>query len=305
MFHFMTTKFETVALAAAAMGLVSGCSSSGQASMTVLLSDAPGDFQAAVVTITEIDLDGPAGTTVLSTTKTTTDLLKLAGNTATLVNGTAIEPGSYDQLRFVITGGYVQVDNGAGGSEIFATSATYEGLPAGAVVAGTLKMPSFAQSGLKVDLPSGGLVVGTEAKVVMVDFKVAESFGHEAGNSGSWVMHPVVQASDVTLSGTLNVKLALGTGVTLPLIDTHQVTLADFSVTVMCTDGVVRTEPLVLANGTFGASFQFLAPATETITFTGPVGLTFTTSPASPATATVSSGQLTEADFTVTAATSP
>ena len=39
----------------------------------------------------------------------TTDLLTLANDVATLVDGAVIPAGPYSQLRFVITGGYVDV----------------------------------------------------------------------------------------------------------------------------------------------------------------------------------------------------
>lgn len=299
----MTNTINRVALALA-MGLGAGCSSSsGEANITVLLTDAPATLKAAVVTITEIDLEGPAGVTVLSTAKTTTNLLTLAATAATLVNATPIEPGTYEQLRFVITGGYVAVDDGAGGTQIFASSPTYEGLPSGATVAGTLKMPSYAESGLKIDLPGGALTVGIESKVLLVDFNVEQSFGHGSGGSGSWVMHPVVTATDVTLSGTLNVKLALGAGVALPVVNMHQVTLADFSA-VLTFNGVSKTVALVAGGGTFGASFKFLAPGAYTVTLTA-AGVTFTTSPSVPTTVNVLSGQATEVDFTLKTAITP
>src|SRR5512140_3758347 len=187
--------------------------------ITVLMKDAPADVTAAVVTISEIDLVGSGGLTVLSTTKTTTDLLKLANDTATLVDAVEVPSGTYSQLRFVITGGYVEV-----GGVIYASSPTYEGLPAEVTVGGTLQMPSYAQSGLKVDLPGGAATIGTATKVLLVDFDVSQSFGQQAGASGAWVMHPVVKATDIEFAGAVDVSLKLGTGVTLP----SPTTLASF-----------------------------------------------------------------------------
>jgi hypothetical protein len=148
-----------------------------------------------VVTISEVDLVGESGVTVLSTTAVTTDLLKLSNDAATLVKDAVVPPGHYTQLRFVITGGYVQV-----GGEVYASSPTYEGLPPETTVTGKLQMPSYAQSGLKIDLPSGGLDLGTAQKIVVVDFDVSQSFGHQAGNSGMWVMHPVCARTRSTVS---------------------------------------------------------------------------------------------------------
>jgi hypothetical protein len=56
-------------------------------------------------------------------------------------------------------------------------------------------MPSFGTSGLKVKLPGDLLVVDDDDHVILVDFDAAQSFGQVAGNSGQWVMHPVITAS--------------------------------------------------------------------------------------------------------------
>jgi hypothetical protein len=179
--------------ALAAPVLLLACGGQGTGKISVRLTDAPGDFTSAVVTISRVELVGSGGAVVLSDTPVTTDLLTLANDAADLVTSAVVPVGSYGQLRFVISGGYVEVEQAGGGSLVYASPA-YDAVPEGAAVAGTLKMPSFAESGLKVDLP-GGLQVGTDAYVLLVDFDVAQSFGHDAGGSGGWVMHPVVKGS--------------------------------------------------------------------------------------------------------------
>jgi hypothetical protein len=275
-----------------------GSSQAGTSKLTVLLKDAPANLTAAVVTISEIDLVGSEGPIVLSTTAVTTDLLTLANDTATLVKDAVIPRGTYSQLRFVITGGYIEVPQAGGGSMIYASSPTYAGLPEGAMMGGTLQMPSYAQSGLKIDL--GGLEVGTDAKVLLVDFDAAQSFGQQAGGSGMWVMHPVCTATEVQLTGTLNVSLRLGTGVTLP----GGASLASFTAVLGSAGGTPKTLPLAAAgDGTFTAGFVYLVPGDYTLDFdANGVVSTFTTAPALPATVTVRSGQATPAAFTVTAA---
>lgn len=62
---------------------------------------------------------------------------------------------------------------------------------------GTLIMPSVAQAVLKVNLPGDRLFVDGNAQTLLVDFDVSQSFGQQAGESGSWVMHPVIQATEV------------------------------------------------------------------------------------------------------------
>ncbi|MGH7702858.1 MAG: DUF4382 domain-containing protein [Gemmatimonadales bacterium] len=273
----------------------------GSGTLSLLLTDAPGDLKAAVVTISEIDLQGSGGTQVLSTTPTTTDLLTLAGSAQSLVQGALIPAGTYTQLRFVITGGYIEVEDLGGGSSIYASSPNYAGLPAGAQVAGPLRMPSFAQSGLKVTLPGNALTItdGGE-KVLLVDFDVSQSFGHLAGQSGMWVMHPVVQATDVTVSGGFKTSLELGTGVTLP----GTVLLGDFSAVLTASDNSTTTVPFTDPNstGVFEAQFDFLAPGSYTLSLPLPAGVTsFTTTPAVPLPVTVSAGQQGSAALTLTA----
>jgi Domain of unknown function (DUF4382) len=173
--------------------------SSGPATLTIHLTDAVGDVQAAVVTIAEVYLQGTGGRTVLRGTPYTVDLVSLATTSTVLLENVSVAAGTYPQLRFVVTGAYIAVEDVTGGTRIFASSPDYEGLPAGTVVDGVLQLPSYATSGLKVQLPGAGLevpVAGTMS--LLVDFDVAQSFGHEAGNSGQWVMHPVITATNIS-----------------------------------------------------------------------------------------------------------
>lgn len=188
--------FRTLLATAAIAGCSDSTSSNGSGHVSLLLTDAPGDVVAAVVTISAVKLQGDHGTVVLLDNGFTTDLLDLAGTIATLATDVEVENGRYHELRFIITGGYVEVDNGDGTTSIYASSPTYAGLPLGATVSGSLQMPSFGSSGLKVKVP-GDLLVDSDQHILLVDFDAAQSFGHAAGNSGMWVMHPVVVASEM------------------------------------------------------------------------------------------------------------
>lgn len=302
----MTSKWLSLT---ASLALLAGCGGAsggsgagstgtgGTGKFSLLLKDAPASLQAAVVTIAEVDLVGSSGTQVLGTTPTTLDLLTLASDAARLIDGAVVPAGTYDQLRFVITGGYVQV-----GGSIYASSTTYEGLPPGAVVTGVLRMPSYAQSGLKVDLPAGGVTIGSDEKIVVVDFDVSQSFGHQAGNSGAWVMHPVCKATEIEFTGSLHVTLALAPQVSLP----PGTTLASFGAVVTpAGGGDALIAPLGdEGNGEFGVVFQFLAPGDYLVSFRPPMAIAgFTTGPGVPASATVSSAQSTSASFLLLTAT--
>lgn len=188
-----------------ALGAVAACSDStssgGSGKLSILLTDAPGDVKAAVVTISEIYLQGSSGRVVLMNTPVTTDLLTLANTTTQLVKDATVPAGRYAQLRFVVTGGYLEVENASGGTSTYASSPDYAGLPNGAPVDGALRMPGEAQSGLKVNLPGDALTLTSDGKILLVDFDVSQSFGHAAGASGEWVMHPVLTATEVQPSG--------------------------------------------------------------------------------------------------------
>ena len=75
-----------------------------------------------MVTISEVDLVGSGGIQVLSQTPTAVDLLTLAASATTLVQGVEIPSGTYSQLRFKITGACIAVDDGNGGSTVYATT---------------------------------------------------------------------------------------------------------------------------------------------------------------------------------------
>jgi hypothetical protein len=284
-----------LALTGAACSDSTGNATSGK--ITVLLTDAPGDIKTAVVTISQIYLQGGAegdeasGRVILRDTPVTTDLLTLASSTAELVKDATIPAGTYGQLRFVITGGYIEVENADGTTSIFASSPDYAGLPAGAAVNGSLKMPSFGQSGLKVSVP-GGITIDGQQTVLLVDFDVSQSFGKETG-TGKWVMSPVIKGTDLGNTGSLKVTLAKDAALTLPTIGGSPVTLGQFKATVTATGGTPKQLALTDANndGVFEADFPYLPAGSYAVDFVAPAGITaFTTTPAHPATVTVAAG---------------
>lgn len=180
-----------------ALALVAGCDGqgpNGTTSFSVKLKDAPGDVQQAVVTISEVDLVGSGGVQVLTQTPTTVDLLTLASTTASLVQDVEVPSGHYEQLRFKITGACLAVENGSGGTDVYATDG-YDATQCGGAATGPLQSPSFAESGLKVTMAGNALELTGPEKIVLVDFDVSQSFGHDASG---WVMHPVVTGGTIT-----------------------------------------------------------------------------------------------------------
>ncbi|MEO8228001.1 MAG: DUF4382 domain-containing protein, partial [Gemmatimonadota bacterium] len=173
----------------------------GSTSLSIRLKDVPSELQKAVVTISEVDLVGSNGTIVLSSTPVTVDLLTLAAQTMDLVKDATVPSGTYTQLRFKISGAYIETGTPGVTTSIYATSPTYAGLPAGTQVTGDLQTPSFDQSGLKVTMQDNSLVIEGDQKILLVDFDVSQSFGHAAGQSDNWVMHPVITGGTLTASG--------------------------------------------------------------------------------------------------------
>jgi len=205
----------------------------GPGTLSVLLTDAPGEFLQAWVQVERIELmvdddefgegegagngNGENGRVILRDDLYETDLLTLANDVATLVDEEAIPAGTYSQLRFVIPAGCIIVEGeNEGEARIFSSSGYGRCADEAAaaeldvVFEGRLKMPSFAQSGLKVNLPGAGLDLGENRTVLLLDFDVSESFGKEAGRSGQWVMRPVIKAVDITLSSSITVTLQEG-----------------------------------------------------------------------------------------------
>jgi len=195
--------------AAAALFAVVACDDDGdtplapeRGALTLLLTDAPGDIRTAVVTIEQIYLqpdsnsDAAADRVVLMDAPITVDLLTLADTSQTIVDSLAIPAANYAQLRFVISGAYIAVEGADTASRlIYATSTTYAGLPAGTTPAGRLITPSWGSSGLKVQLPGNALTIVDGTTTLLIDFDVSQSFGKAAGQSGNWIMSPIIQAT--------------------------------------------------------------------------------------------------------------
>lgn len=253
-------------------------------SVTIQLTDAPGDVEAAVVTISEVYLQGEGGRVTLTDEEVTVDLLDLANSTAVLVDEAVVPEGTYSELRFVITGAYVEVENASGGTDIYASSPSYSGLPPGATVFGDLQMPSLGQSGLKVQMVNGEDLEITEDQDILVDFDVSQSFGKAAGQSGKWVMNPVIKGAVITEAVSFTAILGLAQGVTLPTVGGNAVTLSQFKAEL---NGEEMDFTDSDNNGTFEAEFRFLLPGIYELEIIAPAGVTITTNPASPIEVTI------------------
>lgn len=274
---------------------------------TLLLTDAPGDLEAAVVTISQVTLQGSGQPIELLDAPFTGDLLDLRNEFAALVRGFDLPAGSYSQLRVIIDGAYIEAET-ENGTTICASSPDYEGLPAGVSADCTLHMPSMGTSGLKINLPGGRLDIGEGETIVMLDFDASKSFGHQAGRSGRWVMHPVIKATNVTFGGNLLARIQLGSGIVLPVIGTDTIRLSSFTALLTPAGGgtpVPVTFSDANGDGIYEALFKGIAPGTYTLSLTGPAGLITTFSPTLPLTVTVGERQTTTQLITLASAALP
>lgn len=189
-------------------------SPAGDGSVTLKLTDAPGNLAHAWVELSQIYLLGEgedgAEVVLMHGPSGLIDLLDLAGATADLVRDVPVPAGHYSQLRLVVEAAIIETEDG----RVFATVGAEH--PDGTTVTDHLQCPSCSQSGLKIKLPGGSIEIQKEARILVIDFDVRESFGHEAGKSGKWIMHPVIHATELVSSGAIAGSIALAPGVTIP-----------------------------------------------------------------------------------------
>ena len=292
-----------LALALAACGeSTNGPDRSG---LTIRLTDAPGDLDAAFIKISQFVLrtdenDPPIIIDVDPEDAGFFDLLELTGGRVRdVVEDEDVDEGVFSELRMVVAEAYVILKDG----RVFATPGA--DLPSGVEADGELKCPSCSQSGLKVHFDDDGLVIGENA-VITIDFDAARSFGHEAGKSGKWVMHPVLRATAETVFlGNIAGDVTLATGITIPA--TCGGAAADITffkpLAIMGTDTISGTTvtggAYTIANllpGNYSLSFI------KDITYTNGDSLTFAAT-ATPASVTVAQKATADADYQITAAT--
>ena len=243
--------------------------------------------------------DSTSGRVDLLTTQTGgLNLTQLTGsNFATVVSGVQVPAGSYTQLRFVVCQAYVVTQTGA----VYATSGA--SLPAGVTATGSLQVPSGCSSGLKVKLPGGAVSLESGAQILSVDFDVSQSFGHVAGQSGKWVMHPVLTATALTFAATISGTVSLATGITLPACGGGAVAITQF--VPRAVTGVDSISGAVQPAGTYSMT---VAPGTYTMTyapaysFTNGDSLLVAATPSAPS-VTVASAANATVDYSITSAT--
>jgi hypothetical protein len=274
------TKWTAAIMAVGLLSLVA-CEESGisgprseMASLSVYLTDAPGDVEAVWVEILDITLQGGDGETV-SLLGAPTDLIlltDLVGTAQLLVENAELEPSTYRQLRMQVGDAVLLSKDGT--VYVKGDPVLPDGLEGAAM--GNLQCPSCSQSGLKVKIPNDEMGLEEGSAALVLDFDVSQSFGHKAGNSGNWIMHPVIHgtltdqpSSARAILGTVVLGLDMDENpIVLPECPEGETrSLQDFIPTATLSGGIVDGEgdPIV-RSGTVAAdgSFQigFLAPGT-------------------------------------------
>jgi hypothetical protein len=312
-----------------------GTSAPRPGEISVLLTDDPGPFAKVVVQIERVYLVGEAedgcddvevpengdtpecedevsvdgnGRIDLSDELTEVDLIALSNDIVPLAEGFVVPGGSYSQLRLVVRGACLVLENG----ETYASSGFEPLMPdvhpeCEGPHDGGLQTPSWGQSGLKVKLPGGSIDVDGDRHIVLLDFVVHESFAHQAGGSGKWVARPVIRATEIGFSGSITVSLTAGDEVKQAM-EALGSSLADFQ-------AQLDSEPPVAledsdGDGVYTATFLYVVPRDEA--YEVAVGLgpdapeyDFTLDPESPQGVTIGSAEDAEVAFEVTSATAP
>ena len=192
----------------------------GKTYLSVFLTDQPGEVDAVWVEILQVSLHGgDEGHLDLLDEPTELILLTdLVGTVQPLVENTEVDASTYTQLRLLVgeavllsTEPKLYVKGNPDLSSLDFTNLDLSVDPE-ELDQGTLQCPSCSQSGLKIKIPGADVELGEGATALVVDFDVAQSFGHKAGNSGKWIMHPVIHGTVVEdADGDGSVSDELGT----------------------------------------------------------------------------------------------
>jgi hypothetical protein len=302
-------RFTTALLPALVVLALGACddngSGLGEGRLSIKLTDAPAaDLKEAFIQVDKFILIGtPNDTSASGRIEIEPDvddfinLLTLTGGKVLeIVNDADVPEGTYSELRLVLGDAYVKLKDG----RVFATSGA--DLPDGVTSSGELKCPSCAQSGFKVKFSGSGFSVADNSTVVL-DFDAAQSFGHEAGNSGKFLMHPVLRATAETIQlGRIRGNVSLAASVTIPTCGTVANNLSVFKpVAIMGADtltGVTDSTGYFKVTGAVPGTYTLTS--VKDYTYANGDSLTITAAP-SAATVVVPAGDSVTANYSITA----
>ena len=277
------------------LGACDSTDPAGDASLSILLTDMPGDVSQAVVMIEDVQLVGGEGgpISLMTSGPWTGDLTDLENEFTSLVDGAVVPAGTYGQLRLIVPEACIGVETEGetdDTDEVY-TSNGAETVACEGIETGTLHMPSLAQTGIKVVF-DGALEVRSDQMIYMIDFDVEQSFGKQAGSSGRWVMTPVVHGAELAFTGTVDLSVELADGVELPTgvaFEDFEATFAGGSPVALTTEGDVGT-----------ATFLYVLPGTWQLDLVSDDVSSFTSDPSVPFDVDVTSDEATTVGVTIT-----
>lgn len=189
--------------------ILSGCSGSSSSSngdgtgkVTFSLKDAPAEsYKAVYVSVARVEVQknsssgGSAGSWItVSTPQKTYNLLELVNGAKSVLGSYELEEGAYGQIRLLLS------DSSDTGKNINGENHPYPNYVIDSEgVVHNLKVPSGYQSGIKI---VGGFSVSGQDFEILLDFDAAASVV-KAGNSGQWLLKPVIKSIVVTDSGRI------------------------------------------------------------------------------------------------------
>jgi len=193
---FLTMKKIMVALFLSLFVLViASCdkdSDSDKAQLSVLMTDAPGVYDAVLIDLQRVEVTGDGGDAIiLDTNEDIYNLLDLTNGVNTLIATSDMEPGTISQIRLILGPNNSVVVDG---------------------VSHPLSTPSAEQSGLKLQVHQ--TFEPGVSYAIMLDFDANQSIV-EKGN-GEYQLKPVIRTIDIAVSGSIKGSIApVGTVATI------------------------------------------------------------------------------------------
>lgn len=191
-------------------------SDSESGSLRILATDAPFDFEgvaSAKLTVESIKLRQASGNSITVMNKEVTlDLLQLRNGLVDTLADIELPAGAYDEIMLIISSASVDLKDGKHFD---------------------LKVPSGAQSGLKVFVSPDLVVTSGLSHDVLLDFDLSRSFVAQgpANDIKGFNFKPVIRAVNLSKAGTIS-------GIVL---DMNEMALQGTTVTVTKDDQVVAT----------------------------------------------------------------
>jgi len=165
---------------------------SDKAQLSVLMTDAPGVYDAVLIDLQRVEVTGEGGgDIVLDTNADIYNLLDLTNGVNTLIATADMEPGTISQIRLILGPNNSVIVDG---------------------VSHPLSTPSAEQSGLKIQVHQ--TFEPGVSYAILLDFDANQSIV-EKGN-GEYSLKPVIRTIDIALSGSIKSGIApVGTVATI------------------------------------------------------------------------------------------